>query len=668
MMNYDLLWSMDEYQSLLDYKWNSFKYINMFLNEGITNRERRFNPNAKAYPKTPEEFKKAIETITKLYEAIQKNYILNGSKEYQQQLFRGVRKNSNHSYFTSTSENLDVALSFVNGINNGNTSNDVLVEIEPSQVAWIDLEQFIPASKGGGSSIDGGLGEKEILFLPCEYQTIQEMKFPDYLKTSGMSDSLSRETQRRLSKLQDLTCRKAKLIAPSYKSATYMSLDALASRFEQYRQNLIKLTEALKNGQPTTLIEKEIMEFKKFCSGYLKSQFNRIDIELQKQNSQVLSQGQIQLDKGSRMKEIHIGNTGRMFAIQSPESVEKYYFKPAESKDKVVKPYRAYIQEAAYNVQRIINPARAVKCNTVNINGTFGAIQEKVEVDKDATRQFHRYFYGNGGKLDPKLLSQILDEYLVDYCLCNYDAHAKNFVIDINGNLRGIDKEQSFRYIDKDATDDMLFSQNFNEEYGESETIYATIFKKIASGEISYEVLEGLNYRAARLAQIPDEQYREMFRKYASSKTKTPQEAETLLDRIVERKKSITKKVDLLKQDMYQKSSGKVKGTDEYMFTDNIAQKNTPVKRPYIRQEVVDIVTGKAFQRQAQTPWASNEKEELMKQRQDLRRAQFQQRTQQMGLGQKQVPNLNDIFQQQKRQQQIKQQQMEEEMEHGMSM
>ena len=156
-------------------------------------------------------------------------------------------------------------------------------------------------------------------------------------------------------------------------------------------------------------------------------------------------------------------------------------------------------------------------------------------------------------------------------------------------------------------------------------------------GEISYEVLEGLNYRAARLAQIPDEQYREMFRKYASSKTKTPQEAEMLLDRIVEGKKSITKKVDLLKQDIYQKSSGKVKGTNEYMFTDNIAQKNTPVKRPYKRQEVIDIVTGKAFQRQAQTPWASNEKEELMKQRQDLRRAQFQQRTQQMGLGQKPI-------------------------------
>ena len=661
-MNYDLLWSMDEYQSLLDYKWNSFKYINMFLNENITNREKNYRPNAKAQPKTPEEFKKAIETIIKLYEAIQKNYILNGSKEYQQPLFRGVRKNSNNSYFTSTSESMDIAFSFINGIDNGNTSNDVLVEIEPSQVAWIDLESFIPASKGGT------LEEKEILFLPCEYQTLQEMKFSDYLRTSGMSESLSRETQRKLSRLQDLTCRKAKLVAPSYKSSAYISLDALASRFEQYRQNLIKLTEAIKNGQPTTLIEKDIIEFKKFCSGYLKSQFNKIDMKLQMQNTQALSQEQIQIDRNSAMQEIHIGNTGRMFSIQSPEGVEKYYFKPAESKDKVAKPYRAYIQEAAYNVQRIVNPARAVKCNAVSINGAFGAIQEKIEVDKDATRQFHQYFYSNGGKLNPKLLSQILDEYLVDYCLCNYDAHAKNFVIDSNGNLRGIDKEQSFRYIDRDATDDMLFSQNYNEEYGESETIYATIFKKIASGEISYKVLEGLNYRAARLAQIPDEQYREMFRKYASSKTKNPQEAEMLLDRIVERKKSITKKVDLLKQDMYQKSSGKVKGTDDYMFTDNITQKSTPIKKPYIKQEVVDIVTGKAFQRQAQTPWASNQKEELMKQSQDLRRAQFQQKIQQMGLGQKQVPNLNDIFQQQKRQQQIKQQQMEEEMQHGMSM
>ena len=88
-------------------------------------------------------------------------------------MFRGVRKNSNHSYFTSTSENIEVALSFINGINNGDTSNDVLIEIEPSQVPWIDLERFIPASKGGD------LEEKEIFLLGGK-----EMFY--YLKDTGV--------------------------------------------------------------------------------------------------------------------------------------------------------------------------------------------------------------------------------------------------------------------------------------------------------------------------------------------------------------------------------------------------------------------------------------------------------------------------------------------------
>ena len=91
----------------------------------------------------------------------------------------------------------------------------------------------------------------------------------------------------------------------------------------------------------------------------------------------------INIDKESTIKEVHIGNSGRMFSIQTFDGIEKYYFKPAESKDKISKPYRAYIQEAAYNIQRIINPTKAVKCNVCNINGTFGAIQEKIEIDKE---------------------------------------------------------------------------------------------------------------------------------------------------------------------------------------------------------------------------------------------------------------------------------------------
>lgn len=562
-MNYDLLWSIEEYQSLLDYKWNSFKYINMFLNENITNRERNFKPNAKkAYPQSSEDFKKAIATIIDLYKAIQKNYILNNSIPYQQALFRGVRKNSNHSYFASTSENIEVALSFINGINNGDTNNDVLIEIEPSQVPWIDLERFIPASKGGD------LEEKEILFLPCEYQTKQETTLTNYLEMTDLKEKLSKTAQVKISKLNNLICRKVKLIKPNYKATSYMSLAALAVKFEQYRENLIKLTEASKNGQNTTQIEKEIIEFKKYCSGFLKSKFNEIDIELQKslQNTQ---QEHIIIDKASTIREVHIGNTGRMFSIQTSDGIEKYYFKPAESKDKESKPYRAYIQEAAYNIQRIINPTKAVKCNVCNINGTFGAIQEKIEIDKEKTQEMYKMFSRYGSEIPTNLINQILEEYLVDYCLCNYDAHIHNFIIDKNGSLRGIDKEQSFRYIDKDINDDMLFSHNYNEEYGESETIYTTIFKKIVNGEISTEVLETLNYHVARLAQAPDDQYRQIFKNYAYSKAKNQQEAEILLDRIVKRKKSIMKRIDILKEEISKERQKQINKTNYIEQTKN---------------------------------------------------------------------------------------------------
>jgi len=399
------------------------------------------------------------------------------------------------------------------------------------------------------------------------------------------------------------------------------------------------------------------------------------------------------------MQEVHIGNTGRMFAIQSPNGVEKYYFKPAETKDREVKLYRAYIQESAYNIQQIINPTRAVKCNVCNINGTVGTIQEKIEIDEEATKQFYRYFENNVGKLSPKIISQILDEYLVDYSLCNYDAHARNFIIDKNGNLRGIDKEQSFRYIDKDVTGDMLFSQNYNEVLGENETIYATIFKKIASGEISHKMLEGLNYRVSRLAQIPNDQYRDIFKSYANSKAKTPEEAKILLDKIVNRKQSITKKIDMLKQNMYSQSYGKAKGNggiEEYMFTDNIRptptvvpnqnirptqnmppkKTPTPLKRPYIKQEVIKTVIERGTKRQEQIPWATSKKEELLKQKRELGRLQFQKRTTEIGLGEKKPNNLHELYQEQKmleqkRQQQIRRQQEMEEMleeDHGMSM
>lgn len=148
------------------------------------------------------------------------------------------------------------------------------------------------------------------------------------------------------------------------------------------------------------------------------------------------------------------------------------------------------------------------------------------------------------------MITQIMDEYLVDFCLCNYDAHASNFIVDKDGNLRGIDKEQSFRYIKEDTENDMTFSVNYNESYGEKPTIYSVLFEQMKQGIIPYKYLETLRYRASRLAQYPDEQYRHIFEKYAYGKTKTPEEAESLLSSILSRKNNILLNVELLQSEI----------------------------------------------------------------------------------------------------------------------
>lgn len=263
----------------------------------------------------------------------------------------------------------------------------------------------------------------------------------------------------------------------------------------------------------------------------------------------------IQLSSEFDMQEVFLGNTGRMYQIDDKNDGKEYYFKPAISKIGQDRPYRAYIQEAAYHVQKIINPDNAVTCNTIEIDGMFGAIQEKIQVDSIKTQSFINYFNNGEGELSPEIISQIMNEYLVDFCLCNYDSHAKNFVIDKDGKLRGIDKEQSFRYIEEDQNEDMMFSTNYNQKYGERPSIYNILFEKMKQGKISCEYLEELLFRVGLVEQIPNVQYRQIFEEYAYRKTGNPKDAEILLDRIIDRKNNISEKVEQLVNELYNESS-----------------------------------------------------------------------------------------------------------------
>ena len=546
MVNSELIWSKEEYDSVDEYKGNSYGLMNVLLNRNVTKREIRGKHIHKQIIQDSKVLRKSINRILNIYSAIMKNYLLNGRKPLNKKVFRGMSDGIINTSFISTSESVWTAFGFARSIETMPNESGLLLMIDSQNVPWVDFEKILPMSTG----IDE---EPEVLFLPFQVEKIEETNLEELFNIAKLQGENIVNEKIVLKKFSQLKCKKIKVGELDYSDIeSDLTLDDLCNMVNEYAISINKIRTMDSHSPEFIHAYFKILEFKKACNDYLCQNFKYINeilkVEIKKENSK------IDLSSEYDMQKVKIGNTGEMYYINDLKSGKEYYFKPAVTKSGEKRDYRAYIQEAAYNVQKIINPEVAVKCNVTNINGIFGAIQEKINVDIVATERFIDYFENDVGELSPEMIEQILNEYLVDYVLCNYDAHASNFVIDENGALRGIDKEQSFRYINKDTQDNMLFSTNFNKQYGESETIYSTLFKKMMDGEVSVEQLEGLKYRASRLAQFPDEQYRKLFMDYAYGKCNSNQEAELLLSRIVERKSNIVERIELLSEDITRKN------------------------------------------------------------------------------------------------------------------
>ena len=546
MVNSELIWSKEEYDSVDEYKGNSYALMNVLLNRNVTKREIRGKYIHKQIIQDPKVLRKSINRILNIYSAIMKNYLLNGRKPLNKKVFRGMSDGIINTSFISTSESVWTAFGFARSIETMPNESGLLLMIDSQNVPWVDFEKILPMSTG----IDE---EPEVLFLPFQVEEIEETNLAELFNVAKLQGENIVNEKIVLKKFSQLKCKKIKVGELDYSDIeSDLTLDDLCNMVNEYAISINKIRTMDSHSPEFIHAYFKILEFKKACNDYLCQKFkyiNRIlDVEIDKKDDE------INLSNEYDMQKVKIGNTGEMYYINDLKSGKEYYFKPAVTKSGEKRDYRAYIQEAAYNVQKIINPEVAVKCNVTNINGIFGAIQEKINVDSVATERFIDYFENDVGELSPEMIEQILNEYLVDYALCNYDAHASNFVIDENGALRGIDKEQSFRYINRDLQNDMLFSTNFNKQYGESETIYSTLLKKMMDGEVSVEQLEELKYRASRLAQVPDDQYRELFMDYAYGKCNSNNEAEILLSRIVERKSNIVERIELLSEDISRKN------------------------------------------------------------------------------------------------------------------
>ncbi len=269
------------------------------------------------------------------------------------------------------------------------------------------------------------------------------------------------------------------------------------------------------------------------------------------------------LEKLGKFETLHLGGTGTMYLVHG--ETKNYIYKPAESKFSHQKePFRGIVQECAYELQEIVDPVSAVVCRYVDAGKICGSVQELIVVDKNAPDYRDMQYAGQIPELSSSEVDQFMREFVTDYLLYNYDSHGKNFITDQQGIIRGIDKEQSFRYMreKKAQTLDLYYSPNA--AYGEAEPIYNTIFRAYRDGklDIDYSVISGC---MDRVEAVSEDRYRAIFAPYCEACGKAfGQNPNEMLDQIVARRNTMREKVDTFFQGLTEErevnlSSGKGK-------------------------------------------------------------------------------------------------------------
>jgi len=246
----------------------------------------------------------------------------------------------------------------------------------------------------------------------------------------------------------------------------------------------------------------------------------------------------MELENYSKLKRVHLGGTGVMYTLESAN--KHWIYKPAVRKNSdYSEPFRGIVQECAYQIQNIVDPKSAIVCKYVVSNDLHGSVQELIPVKEDA-RDYHEMQNDDDSVFTQDEVNQFMREFVTDYLLCNFDSHGRNFITDKDGIIRGVDKEQSFRYINEPESKkpSITYSPN-SERYGETEPIYNTLFRRYSEGNLDID-FSVINLYMNRVASVDEVSYRKIFEPYCDACSKAfGTDADRMLDTIVDRKNNM---------------------------------------------------------------------------------------------------------------------------------
>lgn len=215
------------------------------------------------------------------------------------------------------------------------------------------------------------------------------------------------------------------------------------------------------------------------------------------------------LEEVIKLESAQLGESGIMYRYTEGDGT--YLIKPSvDKKGFSNQAFRADIQEAASRLQEFLSPATSVKVESIGGKMKISK-QELIDISSENSSVLEDWVK-NGGTLDYQYSSSLLREYVVDFLLCNFDCYVGNFIIDSSNNVRGIDKEQSFRFISdpNSLKADFSFIPNGNHRV----PIYKILFDRYKAGEIDLD-LSVVTDTIEKVKLLTDEEYKNIFKDYA---------------------------------------------------------------------------------------------------------------------------------------------------------
>ena len=246
----------------------------------------------------------------------------------------------------------------------------------------------------------------------------------------------------------------------------------------------------------------------------------------------------------------------------------RYIYKPGQTKSGTPEPFRAHIQKSASDLGDILyGKGEHVEVTTITANGQLGTMQKVIP---DVTKNL-------GGvplsSLTQAQLRMIQQEHVLDYVMGNYDAHGNNFVMDKNGKLWGVDKEQAFRYAADTKSHKMDLTYHPNIVHGEKPPIYNFLFKGFADGDIDLDLQDTLPI-LQRLEKISDAEYKKILKNYTKTRFNTADEMKEFLDWAVDRKNGLRAEYETFYTGLLKTRIKGFKG--KFQFSDSMPLKNIP--------------------------------------------------------------------------------------------